>query len=268
MNSRVSLIKAFSLLAMLPRRPAEFSERLTGLADYVSEGMRARRPFYEPESWARVVAELEQLQPGIAAHLEEPSLRALESRVAQRYQEVAHGAWSERYSADLALARCLFSLCRATRPTVVVETGVAYGMTSAFILEALERNEHGTLFSIDLPPLGGREQKLVGALVRDDVRSRWVLRRGSSRRELPGLVRERIVDIFVHDSLHTYRNMCREFAAAWPRLRPGGWIVSDDIEGNPAFLGLRQRAVRYWQVVRQETKASLIGLAVKDDSHQ
>ena len=192
-------------------------------------------------------------------------MQALESRVARRYEEVADMAWSGRYSADLTLARCLYVLCRASRPNVVVETGVAYGMTTAFILEALERNGQGTLLSIDLPPLGGREAKLVGALVPDEARGRWVLTRGTSRRELERLVQDRTVDLFVHDSLHTYRNMRQEFAVAWTHLKTGGWIVSDDIEGNAAFLELRQRPVSYWRAVRQEGKSSLLGLARKDD---
>src|SRR3989442_11342463 len=30
------------------------------------------------------------------------------------------------------------------------------------------------------------------------------------------------LDLFLHDSLHSYQNMCMEFSAAWPKLRSGG----------------------------------------------
>jgi predicted O-methyltransferase YrrM len=39
-------------------------------------------------------------------------------------------------------------------PNIVLETGAAYGVTSAFIVQALEVNRKGTLISVDLPPLG------------------------------------------------------------------------------------------------------------------
>ena len=46
-----------------------------------------------------------------------------------------------------------FGVSLVTCSRKVVETGVAHGVTSRFILEALERNGRGFLWSIDLPPL-------------------------------------------------------------------------------------------------------------------
>jgi len=43
------------------------------------------------------------------------------------------------------------------------------------------------------------------------------------------------VDIFVHDSLHTYRNMRFEFETVWPSLTHSGVVISDDIAMNRAF---------------------------------
>lgn len=45
----------------------------------------------------------------------------------------------------------VYSLIRSLKPSVVLETGVANGFSSAYILEALNRNNHGHLFSIDSP---------------------------------------------------------------------------------------------------------------------
>ena len=54
------------------------------------------------------------------------------------------------------------------RPDVVVETGVAHGVTSRIVLEALGQNDHGYLWSIDLPhPLDNRLHKDTGAAVTD-----------------------------------------------------------------------------------------------------
>jgi Methyltransferase domain len=215
--------------------------------------------------WQTAVTRLARILPGVAEHLQEPALRETEALVERRYAEVEDAAWERRYSADRTLARCLYAICRAARPELVVETGVAYGVSSAFILTALERNGQGELISVDLPPLGGRSQDLVGAVVPDAVRSRWTLRRGTSERELPRIVRGRTVDVFVHDSLHTLRNMRREFDVVWSQLQTGGVIVSDDVEGNAAFLELQARPTRYWGTLRQDGKPSLIGIAVKGD---
>src|SRR5688500_12760767 len=45
----------------------------------------------------------------------------------------------------------LYVIVRAAKPKVVVETGVASGISSAHILLALAANESGTLHSIDFP---------------------------------------------------------------------------------------------------------------------
>ena len=44
------------------------------------------------------------------------------------------------------------------------------------------------------------------------------------------------VDIFIHDSSHTYQNMINEFRIVWPKIKKGGFLISDDISENDAFL--------------------------------
>ena len=56
---------------------------------------------------------------------------------------------------------------RHLKPRKVVETGVAHGVTSRFILEALKRNGQGHLWSIDLPPLERSWRQEVGVAVGD-----------------------------------------------------------------------------------------------------
>jgi hypothetical protein len=63
------------------------------------------------------------------------------------------------------------SLVRHLRPVSVVETGVAHGMTSRFILEALETVGAGKLWSIDLPPLSPMTRQEVGVAVRQNRRA-------------------------------------------------------------------------------------------------
>jgi hypothetical protein len=144
---------------------------------------------------------------------------------------------SGRFSdGDPSLARAAWCAVRHGRPDAVVETGVARGVTTRFILEALERNGSGHLWSIDLPDLfeaGGRDE--TAAAVPVGRRARWTYVRGSSRRRLPSLLGEvGPVGVFVHDSLHTARNMRFEMDQVWNVLTPGGVMLVDDVS-NQSF---------------------------------
>lgn len=143
------------------------------------------------------------------------------------------GSWND---GDPGLLRAVWCLVRHLRPTKVVETGVAHGMTSRFILEALERNGTGHLWSIDLPTLNLTLQPQIGIAVGDRFPDRWTYIRGSSRRQLPPLLAELgQIELFIHDSLHSERNVRFELDRAWKALTPGGALVVDDVDANWGF---------------------------------
>jgi len=104
----------------------------------------------------------------------------------------------------------------------------------------------------------------VGRLVPMRLRANWHLHRGASRLLLPKLLRQlRRLEVFVHDSLHTYRNMRREFNLVTPHLAPTAAVISDDIEGNPAFSRwVAECRPSYSAVIGQKSKSSLLGLAL------
>ena len=117
----------------------------------------------------------------------------------------AFGGWGD---GEPGLVRAVWCLVRHLRPAKVVETGVARGFTSRFILEALERNGCGHLWSIDRPPQRHDLQEQVGASVPDRLRERWSYVKGLSRQHLPGLLsRLGQIDLFIHDSSHTGHNV-------------------------------------------------------------
>jgi predicted O-methyltransferase YrrM len=144
---------------------------------------------------------------------------------------------------DAGMVRAIWTLIRHRRPNIVVETGVAHGMTSRFILEALERNGAGNLWSIDLPPVNPQTRQEVGIAVDNAaLRSRWSYIAGTSRRRLPVLLSQLgRVDLFIHDSMHSARNVAFEMDLAWRYLTPGGVVVVDDIDVNPAFTAFAER---------------------------
>jgi hypothetical protein len=155
----------------------------------------------------------------------------------------------------------LYALVRTLRPTLVVETGVASGLSSLFILGAMRDNGHGRLVSIDLPFTedGGEPAAIVpgtsitkeqwspippgeahGWLVPEPLRDRWDLRLGDARELLPGVLAALgKIDVFLHDSLHTLDHMLFEFETVWPHLGSGGLLASDDL-GRPGVDPLQQ----------------------------
>jgi predicted O-methyltransferase YrrM len=240
------------LLALLPRRPWELRDRVAGYANLGLERFFGKSPSYETVSWEEALRDVEAQPERARSILEESALAGIEEGTRRLLEDIRpEDPFSQRWAVDSLLARCCYLLCRLIEPSVVVETGVAYGVSSAFILKALEANGRGTLYSVDLPPLRREAERFWGVAVPEELRDRWRLHRGASARVLPRLLRETgPADLFVHDSLHTHQNMRREFETAWPYLRTGGALLADDVERNRAFGELRLRDPTLWRVVR------------------
>jgi predicted O-methyltransferase YrrM len=260
--SRVEVLRSWkSLASLVLRRPGEFRDRTIGYADLGLDRLFGAPPAYETVSWENALREVEErLGPAV---LDEPALEEVEEHTRRLLKDIrSRDPFSLHWAADSLLARCCYLACRLLEPAVVVETGVAYGVSSAFILRALEANGRGVLHSVDLPPLRREADRFWGIAVPEALRGRWKLHRGSSRRVLPELLGGLgAVDLFVHDSLHTYRNMRREFDLVWPYLRTGGVIVADDVERNRAFGELRSSNPALWRVVRDREERPLHGRA-------
>jgi hypothetical protein len=171
------------------------------------------------------------------------------------------------HNADFGLARLCYLICRALKPSIVLETGVAYGLTTAVVLKALDVNGTGLLHSVDLPPLGSEADQFVGRLIPQQLRHRWRLHRGASRRVLPSLLPQLgQVDIFVHDSLHTLRNMRHEFRSVMGYLSQPGVVIADDVDRNPAFLQLvHDTHPAFWATSEEVEKKALFGVSVYSD---
>ena len=141
------------------------------------------------------------------------------------------------YSINSDSRKFLYILCRILKPRNVVETGVAYGLSSSYILKALEKNQFGTLHSIDSIFRPWQSESMIGAAIPENLRHRWNFNLGKSTEKLQQVFDELDgVDIFIHDSLHTYKNMMFEFECAGKNLNEQGIIISDDVLGNDAFF--------------------------------
>ena len=149
-----------------------------------------------------------------------------------------YGGWDD---GDAGFARAIWCLTSHLRPRKVVETGVARGITSRVVLEALERVGGGRLWSIDLPALDPTLHSEIGIAVPERLHGQWTYLTGTSRRRLPKLLAQTApIDLFIHDSSHTERNVSFELEQAWGAIRRGA-IVADDIQQSAAFASFSSR---------------------------
>lgn len=187
--------------------------------------------------------------------------------VTQIYDEIIHSKFlPDEYKIEnigqIASPEVLYVICRLLRPRVVVETGVASGLSSAYLLKALDDNGDGKLISIDMPnyedvlikekpeylstpqaviPQG----KETGWAVPLHLRKRWNLKLGLVQDLLlPVLNEAGSIDIFLHDSEHTYENMMFEFRNSWRHLSEGGCLLSHDITWNSSFMDFAKEVRR------------------------
>jgi len=170
----------------------------------------------------------------------------------------------------------LYFLVRELKPEIIIETGVHRGVSSLFILQALEDNGKGELYSIDLPlaeydtdSRGVTKSLLppekIGVCVSKNLKKRWNLILGDSKKELPKLLSSlKSIDMFLHDSKHTYEHMMWEFDTIWPSLSEDGVLVSDDTNWNTSFVDFSVKVDRKnIQLVRDKISTETFGIILK-----
>jgi hypothetical protein len=247
----------------LSRSPAEAVERMRERVAEERE-RRAGPSFYEPEpEWEARLHALLGVKWPCAARAEFDSLWSdVRRSLAEQNLIVGRGAYGGWDDADPAFARAVWCLAWHLRPEKVVETGVARGITTRFLLEALERNGNGRLWSIDLPPLLDRKlRSQTAAAIPERCRRHWQYVEGSSRRRLPRLLADLDeIGLFVHDSIHTGRNLRFELDHGLAALGARGAVVSDDVHMNAAFQAYAGRGAL---VCPSDDGAGLFGIIVK-----
>ena len=130
----------------------------------------------------------------------------------------------------ISILESIYVLMRLLKPNLVVETGVGeIGMSSTYILRALQDNNKGHLYSIDpdkFYPLYGYH---VGAGIPENLKKRHTLVRDISQNALEPLLSELgKIDVFLHDGDHRFKTKMFEYETAYKYLKSGGVIMSDD----------------------------------------
>jgi predicted O-methyltransferase YrrM len=143
------------------------------------------------------------------------------------------------YPLDFAIeentAFFLYSFIRIVKPLKLVETGVADGVSTYFILNAIKNNGQGKLYSIDI-------SNDVGTLLSNNEKQNWELHilksKGDFRKYLSKIFP---FDIFIHDSNHSYFWQYYEYSTALEFITSNGFIMSDDVDYSYAFLDFCKR---------------------------
>lgn len=143
------------------------------------------------------------------------------------------------WQVEVEQAALLHRLVMWLKPATVVETGVADGGSSRVILQALRQNDKGRLVSFDI-------DQDVGGLIDVALRSRWELRVLPAERRSAqfqaDMARLAPIDLFFHDSRHTYRWQMMEYRSAWSNMPRGAILASDDVDDSFAFLDFARTA--------------------------
>ena len=130
----------------------------------------------------------------------------------------------------------LYGLCENIEAMKVLETGVAYGWSSAAILSSV-RKRSGKLISVDMPMVRQTDYHLIGVAVNESLKGNWELLREPDRYGLNKAIKKHnySYDLAHYDSDKSYYGRKWSQPLIWKYLRKGGIFISDDIEDNSAF---------------------------------
>lgn len=134
------------------------------------------------------------------------------------------------YDSNPKTVKLLELVIEKYKPTTIVETGIANGVSTRAILEALKINKltNSHLYSFDINP----------QVVTEDLKiNKQFTFKHVCKQNLQELFQDvPKIDLFYHDSDHTYRNQLTEYKIAWNKMSDGGILMSDDINWSNAFL--------------------------------
>lgn len=134
-----------------------------------------------------------------------------------------------------------YALVRATRPRVVLETGVDRGLGTVVLAAAVKRNAEegfpGMVYATDINPQCGH---LLAVPYTEHVR----VLLGDSVALIKDL--DQSVDIFLHDSDHRPEYEWAEFLAVEPKLHADALVLSDNASQTSMLLNFSKRLGKHF----------------------
>ena len=157
----------------------------------------------------------------------------------------------------------LYDCVRLLNAKKIIETGVAYGWSSLAILKALNKNNDGILYSVDMPYLGTKNNKEVGIVVPQYLRKNWIVIRKPDR---PGIIDALDkaggkIDLCHYDSDKSWWGRHYAYPILWNALNSQGLFISDDIQDNLYFSEFVKKKLLDFSVVKY--KGKFVGLIRK-----
>jgi predicted O-methyltransferase YrrM len=173
---------------------------------------------------------LESIGPGWRDHLRD--FEAVEADLTERGKHTALDFPTYFRVEEIGL-KLLYAVTRERRPSVILETGVANGYSTVTLLAALARNGSGALHSTDVV-------ETPAPLLTSAERASWHYHRigqNKPRKQFADLVASLgPIDLFFHDSDHTYAWQRFEYETIAGKLSPDAVLISDDVDASYAFL--------------------------------
>ena len=150
----------------------------------------------------------------------------------------------------------LYFLIRKYKPKIILETGVALGFSSKAILEAIEVNKEGKLFSSDYPYLNAKNGKQnIGLLVDKHLRQNWMLFLDGDSKNIKN-IKQLItsIDLFHYDSDKSVLGRQFTILSLKELLHANSIIVMDDIQDNLFFKNFTEKYCCQFYVFEFEKK--------------
>jgi len=149
----------------------------------------------------------------------------------------------------------LYFICESINAKKAIETGVAYGWSSAAILKSLVKRS-GILISVDMPMIKQEDYHLIGVAVEKNLRDNWNLIREPDKYGLLKAIKKihHSYDLAHYDSDKSYYGRKWAYAILYKYLSKNGFLISDDIEDNMYFYEFVTNNKLEFSILRCENK--------------
>ena len=152
------------------------------------------------------------------------------------------------------------------KPNIILETGVAAGLSSRCILEAIKKNSKGILYSSDFPYFRlDNPEKYIGIMVPEELKKNWRLEILGDKKNIKKFKLEiDYADIILYDSDIRYSGKINFFKAINNLIRPNSIIVVDDLHNDSFFLEyVNEKKCKNWFIVESKRK-HIVGIILPD----
>jgi predicted O-methyltransferase YrrM len=164
----------------------------------------------------------------IAAIIEHPDFKALEA-ACEPWPPLSTIAYGER--------AMLIWIIKAVRASNALEIGTYYAGTSMLLAAAMQSQDHGHVYTID--PYGEKRAPAVLAQWPAELRNRVTFTAKYASLYLMMINVIPTMDLIFVDGSHDYPNVLHDLSGSLLNLRPGGYMVIDNLEQPEVLTATR-----------------------------